>query len=128
MSMIFAEGTALEGAGSGALIDAIGGLATIVLAIIALAGVASGTIVSIATIVFGAALLIHGGAMLSEYSRSLYPAGANSMAAEFGGSSLSSLFLAGATGIVLGILALLGIYSGQLTAISLIVFGSALLV
>ena len=64
MSMIFAEGTALEGAGSGALIDAIGGLATIVLAIIALAGVASGTIERVHEA--GANLLVAGSAVYGQ--------------------------------------------------------------
>ncbi len=131
MSMSFAQSTSLEG--GGAFVDAIGGLATIVLAIVALAGVASTTIVAIATIVFGAALLIHGGAVLSEFAHTMYTpgyaagTGTSTSVAEFGGGTLSALFLAGATGIVLGVLDLLGIASGILAAISLIVFGSALL-
>ncbi|HVY58914.1 MAG TPA: hypothetical protein VHA77_13760 [Xanthobacteraceae bacterium] len=127
MSMMFAESTSLEGAGSGAFVDAIGGLATVVLAIVALAGIASTTIVAIAVIVFGVALLIHGGAMLSEYAHVLYPSGRAASAVEFGGSSLSALFLGGATGIVLGVLDLVGIKSDILAAVAVIVFGSALL-
>jgi hypothetical protein len=88
----------------GGFADAIGGLVTVVLAIIGLAGVHQGLLVAIAVIVFGVALMIQGGAMLSE----------------------SSVFLAGGAGIVLGILALLGIEAGGLTAIALIVFGAAL--
>jgi hypothetical protein len=45
---------------------------------------------------------------------------------QFGGSNLSSVFLAGGAGIIFGILALLGIEPGGLTAIALIVFGGAL--
>jgi hypothetical protein len=68
--MTYVEPASVEAAAYGGFIDAIGGIATIVLAIVALAGIASGSIPAIATIVFGAALLIQGGAMLSEYSTS----------------------------------------------------------
>jgi hypothetical protein len=47
-----------KGAAYGGFADAIGGLATVVLAIIGLAGIHSGLMVGIATVVFGAALLI----------------------------------------------------------------------
>jgi hypothetical protein len=82
---------------------------------------------AIATIVFGAALLIQGGTMLSEYSHIIFPTEATSASMEhFGGGSLSAVFLVGAAGIILGVLALLGIAPGALTAIAVIAFGSAL--
>jgi hypothetical protein len=112
----------------GGLADAIGGIATIVLAILALAGVHPEIIVPIAVIVFGAALLIQGGTMLSEYASIIFPAGSTGASPEqFGVGSLSSLFLVGVAGIVLGILALLGITPAILTAIAVIAFGSALM-
>jgi hypothetical protein len=121
------EPASVEAAAYGGLVDAIGGIATIVLAIVALAGIASATIPAIATIVFGAALLIQGGAMLSEYSHTIFPTGAaNAGAEQFGGGSLSAVFLVGAAGVVLGVLALLGIAPATLTAIAVIAFGSAL--
>ncbi len=110
----------------GGLVDAIGGIATIVLAIIALSGVHPTTLVAIATIVFSAALLIQGGTMLSEYTHMIFPAGAAAPTEEFGGGGLSALFLVGAAGIVLGVLALLGIYDLALTAVAVIAFGGAL--
>ena len=117
----------VEAAAYGGFVDAIGGIATIVLAIVALAGIAPATIPAIATIVFGAALLIQGGAMLSEYSHIIFPAGAaNASVEQFGGGSLSAVFLVGAAGVVLGVLALLGIAPASLTAIAVIAFGSAL--
>ncbi len=83
---------------------------------------------ALATIVFGAALLIQGAAMLSEYAGIIFPEGATSATMDqFGGSSLSALFLAGAAGIVLGILALLGVHSDILTSIAIIAFGAGLL-
>jgi hypothetical protein len=111
----------------GGFADAIGGLATVVLAIIGLAGVHQPLLVAIAVIVFGVALMIQGGAMLSEYAGIIFPSGAKAPAAgQLGGSNLSSVFLAGGAGIIFGILALLGIEAAGLTAIALIVFGAAL--
>ena len=82
---------------------------------------------AIATIVFGIALLIQGGTMLSEYAQIIFPPGAKaSPIDQFGGSSLSAVFLVGAAGIVLGVLALLGINSGVLTPVATIAFGTAL--
>ncbi len=113
----------------GGLVDAVGGIATIVLAIIALAGVNPTVFVAITTIVFGAALLIQGGAMLSEYTHTIFPAGTAARAEEFAGSGgLSTVFLAGAAGIVLGVLALLGIQTMTLVAVAVIAFGGALVV
>jgi len=91
-----------------------------------LSGVFPAMLVAIATIVFGAALLIQGGTMLSEYTRMIFPAGAGAATEEFGGGGLSSVFLVGAGGIVLGVLALLGIYASMLCAVAIIAFGGAL--
>jgi hypothetical protein len=127
MSMTHAERTSTEAATYGGLVDATGGVVTVILAIVGLAGVHPNVIVPITVIVFGAALLIQGGTMLSEYTRISSPIGAAAYSGEhFGGSSLSALFLVGAAGIVLGVLALLGIAPTQLTAIAVIAFGSAL--
>ncbi len=117
-----------EAAAYGGLADAIGGIATVVLAILALAGVHREIILPIAVIVFGAALLIQGGTMLSEYASIIFPASSIGASSEqFGVGSLSTLFLVGVAGIVLGILALLGISAEILTAIAVIAFGSALI-
>lgn len=111
----------------GGFADAIGGIATIVLAIVALAGGLTAMMVAIATIIFGAALLIQGGTMLSEYAHIIFPSGTTATSTgEFSGGGLAALFLAGAAGIVLGVLALLRIYPVELAAIAAIVFGSAL--
>jgi hypothetical protein len=110
----------------GGFADAVGGIATIVLAIVALAGVHLDMMVAIATIIFGAALLIHGGMMLSEYANIIFPSGATTTTSEFGGGSLAAVFLVGAAGIVLGVLALIGIDPIELTAIAVIAFGGAL--
>lgn len=111
----------------GGLADAIGGISTIVLAVIALAGVHTEIMLPIAVIVFGAALLIQGGTMASEYESMLLPVGTAGVSHQIGLGGLSTLFLVGVAGIVLGILALLGIAPPTLTAISVIAFGTALL-
>jgi hypothetical protein len=128
MSMSLREATAQENAAVyGGLVDAVGGIATIVLAVVGLAGVNPQMFAAIATIVFGVALLIQGGTMLSEYAQIIFPPDAKSSSVEhFGGGSLSAVFLVGAAGIVLGVLALLGISSGVLTQIAAIAFGTAL--
>jgi hypothetical protein len=128
MSMTFREATTRENAVVyGGLVDAIGGVATIVLAVCGLAGVNPPLMVAVATIVFGVALLIQGGTMLSEYAQIIFPPGSRTSSIDqFGGGSLSAVFLVGAAGIVLGVLALLGINSGVLPPVAAIAFGTAL--
>jgi len=127
MSITSRESAFRETAAYGGLIDAIGGLATVIIAIVGLSGVNAPMMASIATIVFGVALLIQGGAMLSEYAQIIFPAGSRTTNVEgFGGSSLSVVFLVGAAGIVLGVLSLLGIEPATLTPVAAIAFGSAL--
>jgi hypothetical protein len=112
-----------EVASYGGFVDAIGGIATIVLAIIGLAGVRPDILLSIATVVFGAALLIQGGAMLTEFAIVESTPEAEAPAT---GGGISALFLVGFAGIVLGILALLGVHPSVLTSASAVAFGAAL--
>lgn len=128
MTTTYSESTATTSVSSyGGFVDAFGGIATVVLAIVALAGVNATVMVPIAVIVFGAALLIQGGTLLSEHARMILPAGSGAAAFEqFSGGSLSAVFLVGASGIVLGVLALLGIAATTLSAVAIIAFGAAL--
>lgn len=125
MAMSYSSSSASGDVASyGGFVDALGGIATIVLAIIGLAGVKSVDLLSIATIVFGAALLIQGGAMLSEYAGlEVTEAGTSS-----GGGGLASLFGVGVAGIVLGVLALLGVRPDILNSVAVIAFGGALVI
>ena len=118
-------GTVAEASAYGGFVDALGGIATIVLAIIALSGTKADILLAIATIVFGAALLLQGGAMLSEFAQTEARA---ETSASMGSGGLSGLFLVGVAGIVLGVLALLGVYPQILTAAATIAFGGALVV
>jgi hypothetical protein len=121
------ENTLQEAATYGGLVDAIGGIATIVLAIIGLSGVHDMTLAGIATIVFGVALLIQGGTMLTEYTRMSFPTGAMIGEEVGSGGGLTALFLVGIGGIVLGVLALLGISAQILVSTAVIAFGAGLL-
>jgi hypothetical protein len=111
----------------GSLADAVCGIATAVLAIIALTDfsfVLSGT----ATLVFGVALLMQGGALLAEYATIDISEGEPTVRRpEYAGDSAPVLLCVGVAGIVLGILALLGIAPGAITAAALVAYGSALL-
>ncbi len=127
MPMSLTETVSRESAAYGGFVDAIGGVTTIVLAVVGLANIDPHLMVGIATVIFGVALLIQGGTMLSEYARIIYPPGARAASFEqFGGNSLSAVFLVGASGVVLGVLALLGIHSTILTPVAIIAFGTAL--
>lgn len=111
---------------SGLLAEAVGGIATIVLAILGLSGVSPEYLLAIATIVFGAALIIEGTSIVADYAHimSHSPAG---MTSQVGTSGISAVFLAGIGGVILGVLALLGLNPTTLTSAAIIVYGSALL-
>jgi hypothetical protein len=123
---ITAENTTHEITNYGGVVDAIGGAATVVLAIIGLAGTNADILLSIATIVFGAALLIQSGTILSELANVMFPNGTSERTDEFSAAGVSVVFLVGVAGIVLGILALIGLYPPILTSIAVITFGAAL--
>ena len=128
MNTAISHRTPETAAAFGGAMDAIGGIATAVLAIIALAGWRPELLAGVATIVFGAALLIQGGTLLSEYSQVFTPAGALQTTSDaFSGDGLAAMFPVGIAGIVLGILALLGISPYALTAVAVIAFGAALM-
>jgi hypothetical protein len=105
----------------GSMMEAVGAIATIALAIVGLAGVFSATMAAIATIVIGAAFLLESG--------SFSAAQLSSRSGEFEGASggTSAAFLGGVAGIVLGILALLGIASITLLSVAAIVYGATFL-
>src|SRR5581483_2393272 len=107
--------------------DALGGIATAVLAILGMTSFDPEGMAGIATIVLGAALLIQGGTIFSEYASCFVPLAESIDIDRGGGEGLSAMLLAGASGIVLGVLALLSIAPVTLIAIAIIVFGSALI-
>jgi hypothetical protein len=120
----YVEGTSLakEAEPVGLLTEGAAGIASIVLAIIALAGVSAVPLASIATIVIGVGLMAQGFNTAAENSRLL----AGMQAGEWGAEIMVDC-LAGGAGVVLGILALIGINPMYLMSAALIVFGGALL-
>lgn len=125
MSSTFVESRpAAQATAYGGVIDAIGGIAAAAIAIVGLSGYHPEIMAAVATIVFGTALLIEGGTLLSEYTL-VMPTVAN--ATDLADGGISVMFLTGIGGIVLGILALLGIVPATLTAVSVIAFGAAML-
>ena len=121
------RGFANEAEPAGLLTEGAAGIAVIVLAIIALAGVSSEALASIAAIVIGVGLMVQAFNAAAENSKTI---AANAVAGaympEFGGDVMVDC-MCGLTGIVLGILALVGM-GAHLLPPALIVFGGALLV
>ncbi len=112
----------------GSIGEGLAGAAALVLAILGLVGVYPALMAAVATIVFGAALLIGGGAISSRVKNLMEESTkGNFDMAEVGGG-MTAEFLAGIAGVVLGVLALLGILPQLLLGIALIVFGGALVV
>jgi len=109
-------------------VEAIGGIAAVVLAVIGLAGaLPPDNMAAISTILIGASLLFEGGTMAASYRQLLNNLeGSGAGSADVGGA-VTVEFLAGAAGIVLGILALLGISATVLISASVIAFGAAFL-
>jgi hypothetical protein len=130
MNTTYVETRSTEAGAYGGLLDAIGGIATAVLAIIALSGYAHEVLAGVAIIVFGAALLVQAGTLLTEFASMAVPGSmsATSIGTEaIGGDGVSAMFIVGAAGVVLGILALLGVTATVLTSVAIIAFGAAFL-
>ena len=122
------RGFANEAEPVGLLTEGAAGIAVIVLAIIALAGVSPEALTSIAAIVIGVGLMVQAFNSAAEHSKMMNAnAGTSTHAAEFGGDVMVDC-MCGLTGIVLGILALVGMNAAHLLPPALIVFGGALLV
>jgi hypothetical protein len=107
----------------GSVAEALGGVGTIVLAILALLGIVPKELTAIATIVLGAAFFCEGGTVAAGYRRAMpRPEGRVDLS---GATTVE--FLAGLTGIVLGILALFVNFTPALLGSAVIVFGAATL-
>jgi hypothetical protein len=112
----------------GLLSEGAAGVAVIVLAIVALAGVSSHALAAIAAIVIGGGLMIQALNSAAEHSKA---AAAETVGAvrkpALGGEAMVDC-LCGFAGIVLGVLALVGSGGGHLLPAALIIFGGGLLV
>ena len=123
---MFQEGKGLlsEAEPLGLLTEGAAGIAVIVLGVIALAGSWSGALASIVTIVVGVGLMVQAFNSAAENSK---VTAANAASVPDLGGEVMVDGLSGFTGIILGILALVGINPPYLVSSALIVFGGALL-
>jgi hypothetical protein len=107
----------------GSIVESIAGIAVVVLAIIGLAGTQNPYLVPVIVIIVGAALLAEGCSLACRCSRLLcQSAGA---CAPPPVSGVNCHVMAGAAGVILGVLALVGVAPTELIAVSVVVFGSA---
>jgi hypothetical protein len=103
-------------------------LGAVVLAIIAIVGVFPTQLAAIAVIGIGAMMLFQGAAVALHYSELLYEAGATKRADTMEGTQgVATEFLVGTTGIILGVLALVGLQPTTLMSVAIIAFGGSLL-
>jgi len=115
----------------GSITEALCGAATVVLAIIGLAGttVPPGDVASVAAIVFGVALMAQGAAVAARFNQLLRDTAPYDWDARGDlGSGVGAELVGGAAGIVLGILGIIGLGQPVLIPIAVIVFGGALLI
>jgi hypothetical protein len=111
----------------GLLTESAAGIAVIVLTVVALAGISSEALASIAAIVIGVGLIVQAFNSAAESTR-MMPS--NTTGGQQGvtlGGEVMVDCLSGLTGVVLGILALVGISGAHLLPAALIVFGGSLL-
>ena len=119
----------MEVVASGSALEGVAGVATVVLAIIGLAthGGLPIDFMAIATIVAGAALIIHGGSMAGVINDALLETSEGSGGQFELGTGVTMEVAAGVAGVVLGILGIIGIVPVILSAVAVIAFGGALL-
>jgi hypothetical protein len=111
----------------GTSLEAIAGVGTVVLAVLGLAGVLPVYLTAIAAIVAAAGLLLGGGAGASRLHYLRAHAASNATFAELS-SGISAEFVGGFAGIVLGILALIGILPAVLLPVAVLTLGGSLLI
>lgn len=117
------EGEVLEMTSVGSTVEALGGAAAVVLAIIGLADIEPIYMLTIATIVIGATLVAQAALTASEYSEVVAKSGAAQWLRAGFESELGAEAMAGGAAIVLGILGILDIHALALSAIAAIVLG-----
>jgi len=111
----------------GSLAESIAAGATIVLSLIALSGTLVATLLPIAVLAMGAAFLLEGGSISLRFTRLLAEASEEDIEKADFGIGVTSEFLGGVTGIVLGILAILKLAPMILIPVAVLVFGATLI-
>lgn len=99
----------------------------LVLTLIGLSGIYAGYMLPIATIAIGVAFLVEGLAISTRFSRLLAETSKDRLERTEFSAGLTSSFLGGTAGVVLGILSLIGVYPMVLIPVALVVFGITLM-
>ncbi len=111
----------------GSLAEGIASGAAVVLTLVALSGIAPEMLLSVAVIVMGAAFLLEGGAVSMRFSKLLAETSTSRFDEAELGVGVTSEFLGGVSGIILGILSLLRISPMVLVPAAVIVYASTLM-
>ncbi len=114
-----------RGMGS-SFVEPIAGAATVILAILGLAGIQNPYMLAILTIIVGVALLDEGCSLMVRCARMVLCTADEACHPPQLMGGLSGELLAGAVGVVLGLLALLGVAAPILVPAAIIVFGASL--
>ncbi|MEN6449423.1 MAG: hypothetical protein ABFC96_02945 [Thermoguttaceae bacterium] len=112
----------------GSITQAIGGIAAIVLTIIAMTGVAPTYLMAVAAIVAGGALLIESGSVGARFWRLPEEISTGRFATTQLASGIAAQFVGGVAAVVLGILALSGVLPWTMIQVSVLALGAALLI
>lgn len=107
--------------------EMVAGGAAVILAILGLAHSMPTLMTAIATVAVGLAVMFAGASITAGYSKLLNTASERPLGVARLGGGMSVEIIAGGTGIILGVLALLKIAPLDLSAVAVIVYGSALL-
>ncbi len=111
----------------GSLSEGIAGGAVVVLTLLGLSGIMPATMLPIAVIVMGAAFLLEGGAVSTRFSKLISETGKDRLDSAELGVGMTSEFVGGIAGLVLGILSLLKLYPMYLVPVAVIVYGGTLM-
>jgi hypothetical protein len=111
--------------GGGSIGEALSGGGAVVLGILGLIGLVPDKLAAVAAIAIGAALMLGGGTVVARYSR-LFADATEPETGEIVGGSLAFEAVCGLVGVVLGILALVGLAPMALLGAASIVLGAGL--
>lgn len=112
---------------AGSVVEGAAGIAVVILAIIGLARGDTGYFTSIGAIVLGAAMLVFGATIASEYAKLLSMTKDNADGATEFGAGMTVEILAGGSAIILGILSLIGLSPEDLLPAAVITVAAALI-
>jgi hypothetical protein len=119
------EKITMEVVAGGSLAEGVAGAGAVAVSIIGLAGVVPGYMAGVAAILVGAAFLLFGTSVAARYTQLLKEETKGQAGTYEIASGMSAEFFAGIAGVILGILALLGVIPGILAGVAAIIFGGA---